>query len=75
MTTRLEKFESFSDHVVHGKLYKKLSAIDRETCRIFLRKAEALNADEFTLLVNRWMLDQPKPKNYSTMWALVSQSV
>lgn len=73
--TRLEKFESFKDHIIQSKLYNKLTARERGLCVEFLRENEDLGPNEFLAKVNRWMLDVPKPKNFTMMWALVIQSV
>lgn len=72
--SRVEKFELFKDCLIHKKLYFRLSQAELQICRDFLTQTADLNKADFTLKVNRWFLDQPKPKNYSAMWALVSQS-
>lgn len=70
---RMEKFHSFKDHVMHGKLMTRLSAKELKQCEDFIRENDALDSNQFAEKTNRWLLDQPKPKNYSTMWALVLQ--
>lgn len=74
MSPRLIKFESFSKHPMHKGLFKKLSGAELDRCRKFIFDNESLNHNEFAAKANRWMLDQERPKNYSTMWALVFQS-
>jgi hypothetical protein len=72
--SRLQNFEALKEHPMLGTIYKKLSAADIELCRAFLRETESLSRDEYSLKVNRWYLDKPKPKRLSDMWALVLQS-
>lgn len=70
---REQKIYKLMEHPMIGSLFKKLTKAELETCKAFLSESEHLNDDDFALKCNRWMLDQPKPKNYSTMWAIVSQ--
>lgn len=74
MSPRLEKFESFKEHVIQGKLYRKLSAFERAQCRAFIHDTDHLDDHAYAAKCNRWFLDQPKPENFSTMWALVLQA-
>jgi len=62
-----------AEHPMLGKLIKKISAKERESCEQFLRINEDLNSDNFAHKCNRWMLNETRPKNYSAMWAIVSQ--
>lgn len=72
--SRLQRFEAHALHPINGKLFRKLSVEEREKCRQFIRSNGHLDRNEFGHMVNRWMLDEPnKPKNHTTMWALVSQ--
>jgi hypothetical protein len=74
MSARLQKFESYATHLMHHKTFARLSRAEREQCREFIRANDHLDVNGFASLVNRWMLDQPKPKHYTDMWALVLQS-
>lgn len=73
-SVRLLKFESFKHHLMHGKIWKKLSKKELELCRQFILDHDHLDQDNFAYYANRWLLDKEKPRNYSTMWALVFQS-
>lgn len=72
---RLQKFHSYVDHPMHGKIYKKMGAENRAVCEQFIKENDHLSFGEFDLKVNRWGLntDFSKSKHYSSMWALVSQ--
>lgn len=72
--TRLERFESFASHPMHGKIMQRLKKEERRLCVEFITQHDHLDSDKFAERVNRWMLDQPKPKNFPIMWALVLQS-
>jgi hypothetical protein len=71
---RLDKFESFKEHIVQGKLYRKLTQSELKLCREFIGKHDGLDRNAFADKCNKWMLGEPKPKNHTTMWALVLQS-
>lgn len=74
--TRLEKFESFKDHAMHCKIFKKLTKDERAQCINFINESEHLDKNEFAFKVNRWLVGaKDKPKHATEMWALVSQSV
>lgn len=75
ITERLNKFESFAEHVIQGKLYRQLTLEERTACRNFIRSNGHLEPSAFAAKVNMWMVgDAVKPKHHSTMWALVLQS-
>jgi hypothetical protein len=74
MSKRLENFLASKDHVMQQNLLKKLSQEERQMCIDFITENDGLDKNEFALKVNRWLLDMPKPKNFSAMWALVSQA-
>lgn len=74
ISQRLLKFRGFANHAIHGKVVKKLSREEHDACLAFITQHEALTKGEFEHAVNRWMLDQPKPKRWSAMWSLVSMS-
>jgi hypothetical protein len=71
---RLEAFNGFADNPGMKNLFKKLSDADLEECRTFIRERAGLDRNEFAAAVNRWKLDQPKPKNFTSMWSLVLES-
>ncbi len=73
-TRRLEKLKSFEGHLIHRKLLARLSKAERAQLEAFIRERESLSDDEYVLAVNRWLLDQPKPKRFTDMWALALQS-
>jgi hypothetical protein len=57
-----------------GRDLKKLKPDEIAACEQFIRDHEHLSFGDYALKCNRWMLDQPKPKRYSLMWALVMQA-
>lgn len=73
MSNRLDKLESFKDHLVQGKLYRKLTKEELQLCRDFILANDGLDKNAFQAKCNRWMLDGIKPRNHTTMWALVTQ--
>lgn len=68
---RIDIFNSFETHPMHRKDFVQLSKNDLTSCFEFILKYDHLNKDDFALTLNRWMLDEPKPKRYSTMWGLL----
>lgn len=73
--SRQEKFNALRDHAMNGRLFKKLSQTEIALCEEFIRESEHLDRDAFAEKVNRWYLHEQKPKNATTMWALVLQSI
>lgn len=73
MSKRIETFRSYAKHIVHAKVMAQLSHKDIADCLKFIQDNDHLDRNGFALKVNRWLIDQPKPKRYSAMWALVSQ--
>ncbi len=73
MSKRKDKFISFCEHPFQRKLLAKLSFSERNLCIAFIVENDKLNKDDFAEKVNRWLLDKPKPKNFTTMWSLVTQ--
>lgn len=72
---RSQVFESYSEHVMHHRMFKRLTAAELQLCRDFLRDNESLDRHAFAHKVNRWFLDQPnKPKHLTDMWALLIQA-
>ena len=71
--SRLNNFDNLMEHPMLSKLFKKLTLTEFEMCQNFLLETDHLNDDEFELKVNRWMIDQEKPKHHIDMWAIVSQ--
>lgn len=71
---RLKKFESFKDHSMHGKIYKRLTQAELNRCHEFIMTREGMDKDQFAHELNRWMLHEEKPKHHTDMWALVMQS-
>jgi len=75
MTTRTKNFNALESHPVFKSAYKKLRAAEREACVCFINDNDMLTEEEFNVKVSRWMLDDiNKPKNHTTMWALVMAS-
>lgn len=72
--SRMDNFNKLKLHPIHRNLFKKLSKMELKMCEDFINETESLSIDDFAFKCNRWMLDKPKPKNYSAMWALVMQS-
>ena len=62
-------------HPMLGKLFQNLTHDELELVVAFVCQREHLSKDEYMTAVNRWFLDQPKPKHYADMWAIVSQVV
>lgn len=73
-SNRMKRFEELSSHPMYYKLFDKLTDKERVMCRSLLMESEDLDDNEFAFKVNRWMLDQERPKNYSAMWALMMAS-
>lgn len=69
---RLDAFQLLSEDTWYRRLYEKLSARDRVDCREFIAANNHLDPDAFELAVNRWFVDKPKPKSWTTMAELVS---
>ena len=63
------------EHPALRKLFIKLTTEEFAAVIKFVNENESLNNDEYMLKANRWYLDQPKPKHYSDMWAIVTQCV
>lgn len=72
--TRFDAFDIISKHIFHAKEYARLKQVEREMCLQFIRDNDNLDFNAFAEKTNRWLLDRPKPKNYSIMWALVLQA-
>jgi hypothetical protein len=71
--TRLERFNSYESHPWLKKVYKKLKASDREICSQFIKKHDALNKNDFEILINRMFLnDQNKSQNWKLILELLS---
>ena len=60
-------------HLKHSKLFQKLNDEELAAVTAFINFNEELTDDEYAFISNRWYLDQPKPKNYADMLAIVSQ--
>lgn len=71
---RLNNMEKLKSHPVLKGLFKKLTQAELCDVTHFIMKHGELDADAYAHHCNRWYLDQPKPKHYSDMWAIVSQS-
>lgn len=67
---RFDKLMSFQNHTMHKKMFKKLSQQELGMLINFVKENENINVNEYTYKVNRWLLDQEKPKNHAVMWAL-----
>jgi hypothetical protein len=74
LSPRITRFNAFENDPGQEKLFKSLTPAEREQCRDFIRAHDHLPLNEFAEVVNRWMIDQSKPKRYAVMWALVSQT-
>lgn len=62
-----------SVHPMHYKLFQKLSNEEMAVVTAFVKNTENLDNDQYIFMCNRWYLDQPKPKHYADMWAIISQ--
>ena len=72
MTARKEEFDKMGEHVMFGKVYKRLSKNDRYLCYAFIAEHDHLDQHAFASKLNRWYLDVPeKPKRLNDMWALL----
>lgn len=74
MGRRLENFNNLKRHPMIKNLFKKLRTDELVQCQDFIKEHEGLDDNAYAYACNRWYLDKPKPKNYSTMWAIVFQS-
>ncbi len=72
--TRLEIFNSFYADPMLSRDLRRLLTCEINECINFIAEHNHLDKNAFAEKANRWMLDQPRPKNYSLMWALVSQA-
>lgn len=73
--TRIERFQSFQSHPMHGRDIRRLSKLELKIVEEFLEALSESTDDEFMLAANRFQLDMPKSKNYSIMWSLLIQTV
>lgn len=74
--TRLQKMNKLKTHPMLKNLFRRLTQEDLKRVEAFVIEHDALNNNDYISKVNRWMLDEnPKPKHYSDMWAIVLQSV
>lgn len=72
MNNRREAFESLRQHPWLGKLFAKLSVQDLELAVQFIDDNAHLEKGEFEMAVNRWLLDQKKPRRYRAILELLS---
>ena len=72
--TILEAFESFEKCPLRGKIYKRLSNKERIDCVAFIVHNEDLPKWEFEQKLNRWLIDEEKPKRFTDMWSLVLEA-
>ena len=71
---RMKQFEAFATHPIQRKLVEKLKVAELAQCREFIVANDHLDVSAFAQKANMWMIGQARPKNYSTMWALVLQT-
>lgn len=72
--SRLDNLENLKKHPYQKRLFKGLSSAELSQVTEFIRENEHLSADEYAMKVSRWLLDQPKPKHFSAMWAIALES-
>lgn len=72
--TRLEVwYGGLIAHPVIGKLMAKITQEEWKECELFLKAHAGFSKAHFAMAVDKWKLDQPKTKNHSTMWALLTE--
>jgi hypothetical protein len=71
--TRSNRLNLLKSHPHLKGLFKKLTKSELAIVEKFVADSESLDNNAYALKCNRWYLDQPKPKHYSDMWAIVSQ--
>ena len=71
---RMTRFSSMKTHPMLCKLFAKLKKDEIAACEKFIMDYDHLDKNGFAYEVNRWHIDKPKPKNWTSMWALVSQT-
>lgn len=73
MSQREQALKDMERHPMLGNLIKKLKKVELQQCLEFIRQHDHMDKNDFAHHVNRWFLGQPKPKNHTAMWAIVSQ--
>lgn len=74
MSQRLEKFHSFSKHAWLQKVYARLKKSDLSLVEGFILEHDHLDKEKFELAVNRMFLEKEKPKNWTLVLELLSNS-
>lgn len=72
--SRLRVFLEFKDRLIFQKIYKKLTDEELQMTLKFLIDNSGLDRNAFADRANRWLLDKPKPENFSSMWALITEA-
>lgn len=72
--SRLDNLEKLKSHSYQKRLFKRLSKAELAQVTEFIRENNDLTADDYALKVSRWLLDKPKPKHFSDMWAIALES-
>lgn len=71
--TRKQNLEALKSHPYLGKLFSKITKVELLMIETFVSENEHLDKNDYTSKANRWYLDKKAPKNFSAMWAIVTQ--
>ena len=72
--TRTEAFHWMGTCPVRMGMYKRLNAEQKGLCLAFIAEHDHEDHNQFALALDRWYMDQPKPRRYNEMWALLLES-
>lgn len=72
MSKRTEAFNKLFDCPVHRSAMNKMSNEELDMCLEFIAQNDHLDVNQFAAKLNMWNVDNnSRPKNASTMWAMV----
>lgn len=66
-TARRTAFANLYAHAFYGPLYRKLTKTDIQAADAFFDAHGSLPLDQYCHEVQRWFVDQPKPKNWTAV--------
>lgn len=68
---RMLKVKQLENHPFEKKLFSKLNTKDKDFINGFISANESLDKNAWSEKVNRLFLNGDKPKNHSTIWAIL----
>ena len=74
LMSRLNAFRNLKNDAWYGKLYTRLTKLDRELCEDFITTKGNLSKDDFCHAALRFELDQDKSKNHAIIVELLMVS-